>query len=55
MVSFERQGCLAEGIGYSGRRLVGSGKVLWDSRLRLAQGKIDRSQFMQTVALSAPR
>jgi dihydroxy-acid dehydratase len=41
--------------GYAGKKLIGSGKVLWDSRLLLAEGKINRSQFMQAVALSAPR
>ncbi|WWC67117.1 dihydroxy-acid dehydratase [Kwoniella pini CBS 10737] len=40
--------------GYAGRRLVGSGTVLWDARAALAAGKIDQLQLMQTVATSAP-
>nr|XP_019014220.1 dihydroxy-acid dehydratase [Kwoniella pini CBS 10737]OCF53001.1 dihydroxy-acid dehydratase [Kwoniella pini CBS 10737] len=41
-------------VGYAGRRLVGSGTVLWDARAALAAGKIDQLQLMQTVATSAP-
>lgn len=41
--------------GYAGSKLVGSGKVVWDSRVLLAEGKINEAQFMQSVALSAPR
>ncbi|KAL7421496.1 hypothetical protein Q5752_004383 [Cryptotrichosporon argae] len=40
--------------GYDGDKLVGSGKVVWDSRNRLATGEIDEGEFLRRVALSAP-
>ncbi|EIW72525.1 dihydroxy-acid dehydratase [Tremella mesenterica] len=40
--------------GYAGSRLVGSGGVVWDSRLLLSAGKITEAQYMQRVSLSAP-
>ena len=41
--------------GYAGKRLIGSGTVLWDARAALAEGKIDQMQFMREIAVSAPR
>jgi dihydroxy-acid dehydratase len=42
-------------IGYAGRRLLGSGTLLWDARAAQAEGKIDQAQLIRIVATSAPR
>lgn len=41
--------------GYAGRRLMGSGTLLWDARAAQAEGKIDQAQLIRIVATSAPR
>ena len=40
--------------GHAGKKLVGSGMVVWDARRELAAGAIDYKQFMDIVASSAP-
>ena len=45
----------ADITGYNGRKLVGSGKVLWDSRQQVAEGAIAQRDLIRNVALSAPR
>lgn len=47
--------CLPLMIGYAGRRLLGSGTLLWDARAAQAEGKIDQEQLIRIVATSAPR
>jgi dihydroxy-acid dehydratase len=41
--------------GYAGRRLLGSGTLLWDARAAQAEGKINQEQLIRLVATSAPR
>ncbi|ODN69247.1 L-arabonate dehydratase [Methylobrevis pamukkalensis] len=40
--------------GWHEGRLAGSGTMIWESRLRLAAGEIDYTQFMDAAAASAP-
>jgi len=42
-------------LGYAGRRLLGSGTLLWDARAAQAEGKINQEQLIRLVATSAPR
>ncbi|WVW85917.1 hypothetical protein I302_107955 [Kwoniella bestiolae CBS 10118] len=38
--------------GYSGRKLIGSGGVVWESRAQLAAGEITEAEFLHNVAFA---